>query len=341
MCPRVPIVPKQFFAKMKKIQNLLLAFFIFSGFGILCAQTHSITEKEVPSAVKDAFTIAYPNGKALKWEMINQQYFAHLKTKTWLGKEIACFFSDGTWIETRTVVENENLPLSSTEFLAQEYPAYYIYSTSYVEQKDGKPYYFVQLNLTANKNVKVELSFDLAGKLTRVDGLDVVENADTNNTEIAMETEVSRSHFLKTLESNALSEMVQVAFKKHFPQAEKVFWKKEGELQMVRFLINGQYKEAAYFENGEHIYTALYFDKKTIPLPLERYLLENHPKFSLVEGKRVVYESKYKRTQTEKPKDYYRVIISEKIPKSKDVKKTLLRFEQTGQFDYKTEYNEL
>ncbi|MEG1572310.1 MAG: hypothetical protein RR328_02065 [Bacteroidales bacterium] len=323
---------------MKKINIAILLFVLLAPGFALYAQTQIVSEKELPEALKEAFVVAYPHIKASKWELTNQQYFAYIKTKE--TKEVARFFSDGTWIETRAIVENETLPLKAVDFLQTEYPAYYIYMVFYVEQKEGKPYYLIELNLKENKNVKVELSFDLAGKLSGVDGLNVIKNTDTNNTQIVINTQTTQNAIIAP-ERNAVPTEIELVFKKRFPRPENIFWSQEEPLYLVRFTMNDRDQEAAYLSPGIHVYTASFFDKKTLPLPIERYLSENHPKCNVKECKRVIYESKYKRTFTERPKDYFRVIITEKIPKSKEVKTTLLRFDQAAQFDYKTDYNGL
>lgn len=136
-------------------------------------------------------------------------------------------------------------------------------------------------------------------------------------------------------------EIVGKNFKKRFPNAEKITWRLSGEgLYLVTFDQFGQAMAAAFREDGVQVYTAYAFNRKEMPLPIERYLQASAAKMKMTEGWRVVHESKYKRmfASSERPKDYYYVVMGRKIPKSKKWQYIRYTFNQNAQFESKSNY---
>lgn len=135
-------------------------------------------------------------------------------------------------------------------------------------------------------------------------------------------------------------EIVGKNFKKRFPNAEKVGWRHDDGLYLVTFDQFGQVMAAAFREDGVQLYTAYAFSRKEMPLPIERYLQASAAKMKMTEGWRVVHESKYKRSfaASERPKDYYYVIMGRKIPKSKKWQYIRYTFNQNAQFESKSNY---
>lgn len=132
-------------------------------------------------------------------------------------------------------------------------------------------------------------------------------------------------------------EIVGKNFKKRFPNVERVSWRMEDSLYLVTFTQFGKAMAAAFREDGVQIYTAYAFNRKEMPLPIDRYLQTSAAKMKMTEGWRVAYESKYKRTfaASERPKDYYYVIMGRKIPKSKKWQYIRFQFNQNAQFESK------
>lgn len=132
-------------------------------------------------------------------------------------------------------------------------------------------------------------------------------------------------------------EIVGKNFKKRFPNVEKISWRMEDSLYLVTFTQFGKAMAAAFREDGVQIYTAYAFNRKEMPLPIDRYLQTSAAKLKMTEGWRVAYESKYKRTfaASERPKDYYYVIMGRKIPKSKKWQYIRYQFNQNAQFESK------
>ena len=135
-------------------------------------------------------------------------------------------------------------------------------------------------------------------------------------------------------------EVVGKAFKKRFPNVDKVAWHRADSLYFVTFTQFGQVMAAAFREDGVQIYTAYAFNRKEMPLPIDRYLQVSAAKMKMTEGWRVAYESKYKRmfAASDRPKDYYYVIMGRKVPKSKKWQYIRYQFNQNAQFEAKSNY---
>ena len=135
-------------------------------------------------------------------------------------------------------------------------------------------------------------------------------------------------------------EVVGTAFKKRFPNVDKVVWHRADSLYLVTFTQFGQVMAAAFREDGVQIYTAYAFNRKEMPLPIDRYLQVSAAKMKMTEGWRVAYESKYKRmfAASDRPKDYYYVIMGRKVPKSKKWQYIRYQFNQNAQFEAKSNY---
>ena len=135
-------------------------------------------------------------------------------------------------------------------------------------------------------------------------------------------------------------EIVTQTFKKRFPAAEKTAWHTTDSLYVVSFNQAGQDMMAAYREDGMHIYTAYAFSRNEMPLPIDRYLETEARKMKMTEGWHVMYESKYKRmfAVADRPKDYYYVVMGQKIPKTKTWQYTCFTFNQNAQFESKSTY---
>ncbi|MDE7090604.1 MAG: hypothetical protein K2O53_02655, partial [Bacteroidales bacterium] len=135
-------------------------------------------------------------------------------------------------------------------------------------------------------------------------------------------------------------EIVGKNFKKRFPNVDKVEWRTEDSLYLVTFTQFGKAMAAAFRQDGVQLYTAYAFNRKEMPLPIDRYLQTSAAKMKMTEGWRVAYESKYKRAfaAADRPKDYYYVIMGRKIPKSKKWQYIRYQFNQNAQFESKSNY---
>jgi hypothetical protein len=203
------------------------------------------------------------------------------------------------------------------------------------------------------------LLFDITGTIKKIDGLDVRQTGDItadDYTDKKAETNIpktqakpARQTVSKTTNITAgekvirISDIIMKQFNKRFPRAEKVAWTKHGTEFVAKLTNYGQQVEAVFLEDGMQVYTAHSFFKHNMPHPIEVYFKNEPTKYKFVSGKRVVYESRYRRAVTEtenkeKPQDFYEVIMSyrpPKSPKSKETEYYRFQFNQTGQFEFK------
>jgi len=135
---------------------LSLACFIFSFATIGCSQ--KITEKDLPSAVKKAFTAKFPGATDIKWGKENaKEYEAEFKVNN--TNVSANFKTDGSWTETETTIPSSELPAAVTNAVNKKYPGAVYGITEKIEKPGAKILY--EVNITANgKKKELELNPD-------------------------------------------------------------------------------------------------------------------------------------------------------------------------------------
>jgi hypothetical protein len=135
---------------------LLLACFIFSFATIGCSQ--KVSEKELPGAVKTAFTNKFPGASEVKWEKENKKELeANFKMNN--ADVSANFGLDGTWVETETTIPSSELPAAVTNAVNTKYPGAVYGRTEKIEKPGAKILY--EVNLTVNgKKKELELNPD-------------------------------------------------------------------------------------------------------------------------------------------------------------------------------------
>ena len=135
---------------------LSLAFFVFSFATIGCSQ--KLTEKDLPSAVKNAFITKFPGATDIKWGKENEkEYEAEFKLNN--TNVSANFKSDGSWTETETTIPSSELPAAVTNAVNKKYPGAVYGITEKIEKPGTKILY--EVNITANgKKKEMELNPD-------------------------------------------------------------------------------------------------------------------------------------------------------------------------------------
>jgi small nuclear ribonucleoprotein (snRNP)-like protein len=216
------------------------------------------------------------------------------------------------------------------------------------------------VHLKSSKDYTRPLLFDITGMIKKIDGLEVRQTGDITaddytekKTDATMAQSAPKSEEQPTISKSSnitagekvlrISNIIMKQFNKRFPRAEKVSWTKQGQEFIAKLTNYDQQVEAVFLENGMQVYTSYPFDKYNIPDPIAAHLKNDPAKYKFVSGKRVVYESKYRRSVVEtaageKPQDFYEVIVSYRIPKSKKTEYYRFRFNQTGQFEFKMPY---
>ena len=135
---------------------LSLACFIFSFATMGCSQ--KITEKDLPAAVKAAFTNKFPGASDVKWGKENaKEYEAEFKLNN--TSVSANFKNDGSWTETETTIPSSELPAAVTKVVNTKYPGAVYGRTEKIDKPGGKILY--EVNITVNgKKKELELNPD-------------------------------------------------------------------------------------------------------------------------------------------------------------------------------------
>jgi len=135
---------------------LMLVSLIVSFATISCAQ--KVNEKNLPAAVKTAFSTKYPTATNIKWGKENaKEYEAEFKLNN--NNVSANFLVTGEWVETETVLSVTDLPAAVSNAIKTKYPSASIIKAEKLEKPVNKTLYevFIKLN---GKTKEVELNAD-------------------------------------------------------------------------------------------------------------------------------------------------------------------------------------
>ena len=129
-----------------------------------CGQNQS--EEKIPEAVRTSFTTKFPEAKNVQWDRENDaSYEAEFKS----GKQevSATFNTEGTWIETETIIKKSALPEAVQSALARDYSMYKVNEAAKIEMAQNEIRYEAEIE-------KGEESFDV---LYSADGKELSKNA--------------------------------------------------------------------------------------------------------------------------------------------------------------------
>lgn len=120
---------------MKKL--ILVAMSIAIGFGSSCERKES--NKNVPEAVKTAFSQKFTNAEGVEWSQEDDtEWEAEFEMN---GKEYSANFSnDGKWKETEYEIKPSELPKAVQLTISQEFSDYEIESAEISKTVDGEVY---------------------------------------------------------------------------------------------------------------------------------------------------------------------------------------------------------
>jgi hypothetical protein len=135
---------------------LSLACFIFSFATIGCSQ--KVNEKDVPGAVKTAFTNKFPGASEVKWEKENKSELeASFKMN---NSDISANFKlDGSWVETETTIPASELPATVINTVNTKFPGAVYGRTEKIEKPGNKIFYEVNITMKGKKK-ELELNPD-------------------------------------------------------------------------------------------------------------------------------------------------------------------------------------
>ena len=140
-----------------KTSILIFSAVVLIGF-TACGQSG----KEVPQAVKTAFTQKFPDASQVKWDKENEnEWEAEFKMN---GMEYSANFDNaGTWTETEYEISLQEIPEAVKTSLENESAGAKIEESEVCETKEGKVYEFV---IHKGEN-EIELQINDAGKVIK------------------------------------------------------------------------------------------------------------------------------------------------------------------------------
>jgi polysaccharide deacetylase 2 family uncharacterized protein YibQ len=120
---------------------------------LLClgiAMTVHAQKLAVPAAVTNAFTAKYPGATEVKWGKESaKEYEAEFKLN---GTNVSANFgTDGSWVETETVIKVTDLPAAVTSAIKTKYPGATITMAEKLEQPGGKILYEAAIKVNGKK----------------------------------------------------------------------------------------------------------------------------------------------------------------------------------------------
>lgn len=144
---------------MKSLLSLACFIFLFVITG--CAQ--KINEKDLPIAVKNAFTTKFPTASDIKWERESKDELeANFKMN---NTDVSANFKlDGTWVETETTIPSKELPAAVSTAVTKKYPGATFERTEKIEKPGNKVLYEVNIKVGGKKK---ELEMDADGNIVK------------------------------------------------------------------------------------------------------------------------------------------------------------------------------
>ena len=115
---------------MKKSAILLGAMFVVSF-----ANAQKVSDKEVPTVVKNTLQKSYPNAKEIKWEKEKANYEAGFEVSE---KEYSLLIdASGKILETEMEIKMEELPANAKAFISKNYAGQKIKETAKITDSKG------------------------------------------------------------------------------------------------------------------------------------------------------------------------------------------------------------
>ena len=141
---------------MKKsflVFSLVVAIISLQGINLMAQ------DEEVPTAVQATFNTMYPAATDIFWEQDGEEYLATFTQDEYSVD--ATFFEDGTWQQSITGLEVEDLPTAAIALLKKDFKIESYYNVSKIEVPDNVQY---SVNFETDTQY-VNLIFDTTGQL--------------------------------------------------------------------------------------------------------------------------------------------------------------------------------
>lgn len=145
---------------------------MMSGLMASCSDDDDdVSQKDVPTAVKQTFAQMFPNAKSVDWELTQGYYVADFNVNTFDTE--AWYQSNGTWAMTETDYDSlvTMLPIAvQTAFNQSQYSSW-IVDDAYVYERPGDS--FVLIEVETSGMPEIGLFYDMSGDLlNKVQGFD-------------------------------------------------------------------------------------------------------------------------------------------------------------------------
>lgn len=143
---------------MKRILSILILLatpLLLVSYLTSCDDDDDLSTSEVPSAVLTTFNLMYSDAVSTKWEKDTNYYKAEFYNSA--GNEVdAWFIADGTWIRSETDILPADLPQAVQNYVATNYPDYYIDDAEYI-QTTSSSYYLLELEAPSAPDVYLKV----------------------------------------------------------------------------------------------------------------------------------------------------------------------------------------
>jgi len=338
---------------MKRIVLAILAIIMITA--SVNAQK-KVKESQVPRQVLLAMENTYTSYAVSAWFEQPGQYVADFTTEGQKGK--AYFTDDGEWQYSAFVVDISECPTIMNTYFVDNYPGFKIRSTEYIEEMSGDNYYRMIITRKGVGSDDFELIFDTRGKLTKTNAPDpevvrrdfIARNnpeADLSEREEpeAPDKNAKKSKKRKDLDIDSEVETVtppdavKKNFEKRYPAARvktgPEWVMRDNEYYVAYFTNNAKVNfDAVLAENGTMVMVGTTLAPERYPRPIQKYLAEKlkGEKYDIEKVVRYDYDSKYRNEEGKKPKQYFYVVISQKVKGKKGKKFTRMTFDNVGKF---------
>jgi len=140
---------------MKRLVLLLIVLFL----SVTSSYSQKLSEKDIPSAVKESFYTMFPYAEKIRWgKEDDTTYEADFKMKS--VKMSANFSEDGKWLETETPIDITSLPQAVTDAIARDYQSSKILYVNKIERPDRPLLYEAEIKVNTKKR---EVMYDVLG----------------------------------------------------------------------------------------------------------------------------------------------------------------------------------
>jgi hypothetical protein len=221
-------------------------------------QEKTVTEKEIPGAVMQSFTNAFPGAviKEYAEEVENGQKFYEISCEFKNRKIDAIYKPDGTVSAIEGVIPAEDLPDVVQQAISKQFPQFSLKLAEKIE-KEGKTFFEVKL-FSAKEEKKLEVVFSDIGKIAEK-AVKKIEPKKEKGKEAEGENEEGGKTF-------SVPDKVASSFRAKFGAAAEIGWGKESDNEFeAEFKLNDKTMSACLDSTGKWLETESAFAGNELP----------------------------------------------------------------------------